>query len=496
MKSNKIVTLVFAIILVSSCSESYFDKYPIDSLTETGFYTSKSNMEMALNDGYASLRDAYSQYLCVGDLASDNSYNTKFNNSSDNITINESNVQADNARLSVIWNGCYKVISRSNIITDKIGDVTMDDNLKNRYVGEAKFLRALMYFDLVRIFGSVPLVLNDLSTTAETYSYGQEPVDKIYEQIIRDLLDAESSLPVEYTVTSDIGRATSNAAKTLLGKVYLTRKDYQNAFNKLNDVVASGKCKLLNSYQSVFDASNANNSEIIFAVQYGRGFTPSLANPYQTRHFPNEQIGSLPYLKSGTGELMLTTALIRDFELNDQRKTMLDSLPSIVSKPRYVYFSDKYRDKGQTTITDSGSDLIVLRYADVLLMCAEAKNELAKPTEALPYVTQVRSRATLSTDPTIAGSQLSMKLAIEHERNVEFFSEGHRWFDLLRTGRLVEVMNKHFKTNYFSSWTNGLALSQEETGKDCTIEPKELIFPIPKFEVDLNPTKLEQNDGY
>ena len=228
-------------------------------------------------------------------------------------------------------------------------------------------------------------------------------------------------------------------------------------------------------------------------MQYARGFSPSMANPLQGRHFPNEQIGSAVYLKSGSGEYLMTTSLVRAFEISDRRLIYVDSLKSITNVPGYWYkFSKKYIDLGQTTITDSGSDLIVLRYADVLLMSAEAKAGLDLPLEALPFITEVRNRAGLTTNASIAATKVSMNLAIEKERRVEFYSEGHRWFDLLRTERLQTVMNTNF--------AEGAKYLAEETGFGSTtvsnVADFELLFTIPQYQVQLNPDKLKQNLGY
>ncbi|HEY5470255.1 MAG TPA: RagB/SusD family nutrient uptake outer membrane protein [Bacteroidales bacterium] len=491
MKTKRIIGFIAIIFFTLSCTESYFNRYPIDALTEGSFYSTKEELDFGLNDAYTSLKNAYDVYLSIGDLASDNAFNTKINNSLDNISLNESNVVSTSGIMTTLWNGSYQVISRSNIVLDKMVKVTLTDALKNKFEGESKFLRGLMYFNLVRIFGSVPLVLTDIKTTQEAFAVGQETVDNIYVQIIKDLTDAATLLPTQYTVNVDKGRATSLAAKTLLGKVYLTQHRYQDALDILEEVRITNIHRLLPNYFDVFSASNPNNAEIIFAVQYARGFSPSLANPFQSRHFPNEQIGTAVYLKSGSGELIMTTDLIRAFEKTDKRMIYTDSLKSNYA-PRYLYFSKKYIDLGQTTISDSGSDLMILRYADVLLMCAEAKSGLNLPLEALPFITEVRTRAGLVTNASIAATKESMNLAIEKERRVEFFSEGHRWFDLLRTGRLQTVMNAHF--------ANGAKYPNEETGWGSptisTIADFELLFPIPQYEVQLNPGKLKQNTGY
>lgn len=492
METKRLIIFIVIIFFTVSCNESYFDIYPTDKLTEKGFYSSKEELAFGVNTEYQGLRTAYTKYEMIGDLPADDVFNIKYNNNFDNITLNESTVVSNNGVVSAIWSGAYTVISRTNLLLEKINDLALDTAITNNYVGESKFLRALMYFNLVRIFGSVPLVLTNLNTTQEAFSVGQETVDNIYIQIIQDLTDAINLLPVKYTKNADIGRATSLAAKTLLGKVYLTRGRYQDAFDILQSVIASGVYKLLGNYFDVFSASNPNNAEIIFAVQYARGFTPSMGNPFMRDNFPNESIGTTAYLKSGLGTCLLTTSFVRAFNKSDQRSVYVDSLKSVLFAGRYLYFSSKYTDRGQTTSTDSGSDWMILRYADVLLMCAEAKAGLNLPLEALPFISQVRTRAGLTTDVAIAATKESMNLAIENERRFEFYTEGHRWFDLLRTGRLQTVMNTYF--------ANGANFIAEESGWGNiplnSITNNELLFPIPYFEIQLNPDKLKQNPGY
>ena len=493
MKTKIFQSFIIITAFTISCSEDYFDRYPLDNLTDAGFYSTKEELAYGVNDAYYSLKSAYSSYFDFGDLASDNAYNSKHNNTIAKISINESNVVADNTSLISVWSGSYRVISRANLVLTKMKDVTLEESVKKQFEGECKFLRALMYFNLVRIFGSVPLVLTDIISADEAFAIGQESADNIYNQIIKDLSDAKGLLPVKYSTNADIGRVTSLAAKTLLGKVYLTRHEYQKSYDILKEVIDANVHKLLSSYFSVFDAASPNNAEIIFAIQYARGYSPSLGNPFQTYHFPNEYVGKKPYLVVGNGNYMLTTSLVRSFEKSDTRFTaFVDSAKSINYPARTLFFSNKYIDLGQTLINDSGCDVPIMRYSDVLLMCAEAKTGLNLPAEALPFVSQVRSRAGLTTDNSIANSKTSMELAVEKERRVEFFSEAHRWFDLQRTGRLLTVMNAHF--------ADGAKWAEEETGFNSTtvnsVQENELLFPIPQYQVELNPNKIKQNPGY
>lgn len=472
-------------LMSSSCSESFFNELPTDQLTVEGFFNNSDDIEMMLNDGYVNLKNVYQNFYAIGDVASDNAYNQKFNNNYNNITLNESNVIADNSVLDGLWIGSYQVISRTNLVLDNIDGINMDENLKKRYIGEVKFIRSLVYFNLVRIFGEVPLVLKDMKTPEETFTYGRESVTKIYDQIIADLKDAEQVLPNVYSENSDIGRATSMAVKCLLGDIYLTIKDYNGASAKFSEVIGANVHALLASYIDVFDAAKSNNKEIIFAIQYASGFDPSQGNPWVNEAFPNENIGT-GAVKLGRGAFLMTEDLDKAFEDGDQRELMNNYEYETGYKRRYI-FTRKYYDNSNTVKVDAGNDWIVYRYADILLMNAEAQNELNHPDIALNYLKEVRTRAGLSTDETLGSNQSAMRLALEKERRVELNCEGKRWFDLLRTDRLITVMNAHFKDT---------TLDNDQIGAGCSVENYELIFPLPKFQVDLNPDKLKQNPGY
>lgn len=487
MKKMKFIVSLAVIILMMSCKKSYFDKYPTDQPTESTFYTDETSIKQVLNDAYFSLRESYRYYFAIGDLASDDVYNSKFNNSSAHITINESNVVADNTIISELWNRAYATISRTNLVLDNIDKVKIDATLKAQYINEAKFLRGLMYFNLVRIYGDVPLVLKDVKTQQEALSYGREPVAKVYDQIIADFTAAED-LPAAYTVNQDIGRATKWAAKGMLAKVYLTLKNYDLANTKLLEVIASpvtggaNSYHLLPNYADVFDASKPNNAEIIFAVQYARGFDPAQGNPFVDYAFANEDIGT-GILKRGSGTFLMTEDLAAQFEPGDLRLGMTKRLTG--SRRSYI-FTTKYYDNGMTTKVDAGNDWIVLRYADIDLMYAEVQNHLTGPAAAFPYLEAIRARAGLTTDNALQNDGGAMTLAIEKERRVELFCEGHRWFDLLRTDRLQTVMNAHFQSG----------LSDDEIGSGNSVDDHELIFPIPRYEVNLNPGKIHQNPLY
>lgn len=469
-----------------SCNDNFFDLYPTDSLSEGNFFKNSNDIETMLNDGYRLLRSPYASHYVIGDIAADDAYNSEYNHNVDRISINESNVSSDNGVLHSYWNGSYSIISRTNLVLENIDKVDMDESLKNRYLGEAKFLRSLIYFNLVRIFGDVPLILSDIKNPKEAFDHSREPVMEIYEQIINDLKEAETWLPDTYSDNSDIGRATSTASRSLLGHIFLTRKNYEAASAKFLEVISSNRHSLLSNYEDVFDAAQSNNEEIIFAVQYARGLDPAQGNPLVRAAWPNESVGDNPLLRLGGGNLLFTADLENAFEAGDLRKSM-NNYDFITGYDKRYVFTRKFWDKHMVDKLDSGCDYIIYRYADILLMYAEAQNELNRPDEALKYLKLIRNRAGLETDDNIGNSQSAMRLALEKERRIELNNEGHRWFDLLRTDRLISVMNAHFQDPN---------LNYEEIGINSSIEEYEQIFPIPFFEVNLNPEKLIQNPGY
>jgi hypothetical protein len=487
MKATWLPVVLIMTCFAVSCSKDYFNRYPSDLPAVDNFFTDEVSIRQVLNDAYYSLRGSYRYYFVFGDLAADGVYNSKFNNSSAHITINESNVVADNMIISATWDSSYATIARANLVLDNIGGIDMDEEKRAQYVNEAKFLRALMYFNLVRIYGDVPLVLKDMKTPEEALTYGREPADKVYQQIIEDLTAAEL-LPVAYAANQDIGRATRWAAKGILAKVYLTLHRYSEANARLQELIASpagagaNSYHLLDDFTRVFDAGNPNNAEVIFAVQYARGFDPAQGNPFVEDAFANEDIGS-GILRRGTGTFLMTEELSALFEANDERGLMNNRLQG--SRRSYV-FTRKYFDSGMTTKLDAGSDWIILRFADIDLMYAEVQNELGSPANAFPYLDAVRKRAGLTTDNQLQGDQAAMRRAIALERRLELACEGHRWFDLLRTGQLRAVMNAHFQSN----------LSDDEIGKGNSVEEYELLFPVPRYQVNLNPARIIQNPGY
>lgn len=484
--SNKLMIICTAAMIAgSSCKKEFLDLAPISQQNGNNFYRTAEDMKNALSAVYASLQYTglyYSSMHIIGDLRSDNTEITNPAAGADMQAVDQFTNNAVNSISNTTWNGHYQGIQAANIVIHKIDAVNMVAGLKAQYKAEAQFLRALMYFNLVRIFGDVPLVKDIINNPQDGYKYGRETTAKVYEQIIEDLKAAEQSLPYEYA-TADIGRATKGAAMSLLGKVYLTQKNWALAAQKLKEVIdaaAQTKYQLIASYANIYGVANENNRESIFEVQFRKGASGE-GSPYTNQFAPIGSGTAVVSIGNPLGQNIPTANMNSAYEAGDLRKaaSMRNSYVLSGATVNHNYII-KYAGVPAANL-DSDNNWIVLRYADVLLMYAEALNEQGYVANgpAFTYLNQVRTRAGLaaktSTNANTAlqvADQAAFRLAVEQERRVELAFEGHRWFDLVRTGRAVTVLG-------------GLGM-----------QPHHVLFPIPQTQIDINPSLISQNQGY
>ena len=477
MKINIVLIGLLALSLVA-CKDKFLDLAPISSANSNTFYKTSSDMILAINGAYGALQltGQYGRFFIVSEIPSDDTAPPLSGSITDQDEFDKFYLRTTNPLLAERWSDGYRGIYRCNTILDRIVAVPMDETLKTRIIGEAKFLRALMYFNLVRVFGGVPIVLKEISDTNEGYSYGRSSVAEVYSQIIKDLSEAELSLPANYSGTN-VGRASSGAAKSLLGKVYLTRKLFPEAAAKLKEVIDMenlGTYTLLPSYADVFRTVNKNGKESVFSVQYKKGSLgegSGFANLYAP-----QSSGNAVVLFGGDGNNRPTADLENAYEPGDIRKdiSMANSYTNQAGMKVDFYYVKKYGDQPVVKY-DSEDNWPVIRFADVLLMYAEALNETGKTPEALPFLNRIRARAKLAEMKAL--TQAEMRLALEQERRVELAFEGHRWFDLVRTGRALAVLNS-------KSRTIGIATNLTENN---------LIFPVPQSQIDVNPSLIKQN---
>lgn len=318
-----------------------------------------------------------------------------------------------------------------------------------------------------------------INNPSEGYAYGREAAGNVYEQIVSDLKEAGAVLP-EQIAGAEIGRATRGAATALLGKVYLTRAQWDLAAQTLKALIEMGTYQLLPNYVNLFGAANENSRESIFEVQFKKGSSGE-GSPYTNQFAPIGSGTAVTGLGNPLGQNIPTDAIAAAYEAGDLRKNAsMQSTYTLNGNTVTHNYVAKYLGQPAANL-DSDNNWIVLRYADVLLMYAEALNELGFEVngEAFLYLNQVRNRAGLAPktsnnpDPSLQiASQASFRLAIERERRVELAFEGHRWFDLVRTNRALAVL------------------------APLGMKAHHVLLPVPNSQIEINPGVVTQNPGY
>lgn len=478
---KRIIIAAGLTIMLFSCKKDFINIIPESTVTTDLLYKTDKDFQDAINGCYNTLQTQYQNHWVFGDLPTDD-IEEDIPNHFDHVAFEQFTVNDRQPILASTWRNYYNLINRANIILSTIekADVSIVKN-KERYIGEAKFLRALAYFDLVRIFGDLPTITTNV-TVEEAYKTGREKVDIIYDKvIIKDLIDADSRLPVKYTGV-DVGRATKGAARAILGKVYLTRKDFVNAEATLKQVTAMGYA-LLPNYKDLWNYTvNEHHSEYIFDIEYEEGIGEG--SPFTHTFIPAwTTLTDFYGIKGGTppSDGAPTPALFASFDAKDVRRN-ISILYGITINGVFtpiptnsIQASKSYSTKYITPVAsnnDSRANWKVIRYADVLLMYAEALNETGKTPEALIFLNMIRNRGGV---PLFAGlTQSDTRDRIYQERRFELSLEGHRWFDLVRTGRAFTTM------------------------QFIGMKPHMTIFPIPLTQLQIinNPAIFSQNPGY
>jgi hypothetical protein len=497
MNKNLIFLLVLGGSALAGCKKDFLDLSPQATSSAASFFQNQSQVEQAVNGAYAPLRDLTNlEYWVYGEMRADNTsfqYNTADRGQeAQREFVDEFLVSANSESVQSYWQGSYRGISRCNDVLGHVEAVGMPDEKKNQYIGEVKFLRAWYYYNLVRQYGGVPLRLESVASPAEAKSTGRATLEATYAQIVADLTDATAKLPAKAAYpAADAGRATKGAATALLASVYLTRKDYPNALTQLRAVSGAGY-SLLSSYRSVFDPANKNNAESIFEVQY-LGSQPALSSNF-TYTFAPYTSGNLVTgdaatrtLNGGSGWNIPTPEIINAYETGDLRKEASlalgykDATGAFVAQPYVSKYNFGIAAPGRTD-----TNFPVLRYADVLLMQAEALNEQSYVAggEAFTALNQVRHRAGLpDKTPASLSTQAQFREAVLQERRVELAFENQRWYDLVRTGRAIEVLN--------AQGVLEKARKSFLTAAAYQVTPAKILLPIPQYEVTLD--NLEQN---
>lgn len=481
------VSVMTSLLLIMSCND-FIATPPQSELTTEQIFNSNEDFETSVNGVYQGLHDFYDYYWEFSSLRGDDVEQLALR-ADERVNMDQFSLDVNSDILHDAWLDLYNIIRSSNTVLSKLEEA--DPSIitgKDQYEGEVRFLRALAYFNLVRIFGDVPMVTNSL-TAQEALEIPQASVDTIYDEvIINDLLEAEAKLPGTYS-SEDIGKATKGAAKSLLGKVYLTRQNFDLAESKLMEVTSMGY-SLLEDYEDLYNFDNEHHSEYIFDIEYIDG-NIGLGSVYTERFSVEAQDAGGAFVDAlrevfnytgdvgGSGSGSPSEEFIDLFEPGDLRKdttavTGIHGPDSNFVEPAFQVkrITLKYAVPGNNFDNGSKANWRVIRYADVLLMLAEAMNENGKTNEALTYLNQVRTRAGLSEYSGLTQSEA--REAIYLERRLELYLEGHRWFDLVRTGRALEVMEPY------------------------GMEPHMTVFPIPQSQIEVvnDPSILSQNPGY
>ena len=475
MRLFSIKIIILIVVVVFAGCENLLEEKPKSFLEQELYYQNESQAISGVNGIYSIMTNpgGYNFFYRVAEIPTDEGKTGGVYQPSEPVLVglDEFSFNASNRFLDQIWQNFYRGINRANLAIAKIPEIDeMNPDMKARLIGEAKFLRALYYFNLVRWFGDVPFV-TDYTDNVEGLNLERTDKDKVYDLIISDLSQASEDLSVSYS-GENIGRATKGAALTLLGKVYLTRENWSNASNTLKEVIDLGQYSLYENYEEVWDISNENGKEFIFSVQYKAGV---INNPYSRRFAPRS---SKIQASQSWGDIAPEAQLLNKYQDGDERL-------GIFKEEYEKYNSDEVVDFGWPFCFkffdlaeggNSGENFPVLRYADVLLMYAEAHNEINGPGDGSQYsalwaLNEVRERSDIN--PISNTNKEEFREIVWAERSRELCFEGHRWFDLVRTDRLVQVM--------------------ENTG--VTVADKYTLFPIPQREMDINPN-LEQNPGY
>lgn len=459
--------LAGSLLAILPACHKQLDQQPQTEKELNNFLRNEVEVEEYINAVYGMLQwnGTYKLYLpALAEISSDNTF--------DEVPANDGQMygQLDlfqvvptNGLHAAVWKDHYRAIQSANVVLNRIGSVDFDSEaLKDVRIGEMKFIRALMYFNLVRAFGDVPLVTKETTDPFEYFGQGRTPVADVYAQIENDLTEAIAVLP---PAADKIGKATQGAAQTLLGKVYLTNKEWGKAKAQLDAVVGGGQYHLL-PIDQIFGIENENNTEIIFDVQFA-----SQINGTAEGSNMQQQFSPSGTLANAKGHNLPTKELYDLYEDDDQRKTQYVALTD-----NNIPYSLKLT-RPLHNPADGGSNFIVLRYADVILMLAEIEAQLGNTTQALDYLNSIRERAGASTIVLTEANQLLEAIAME--RRLELINEGHRWFDLLRYGNAVQVMNAWFKNQ----------------GMQITITTDDLLQPIPQGQIDTDRT-IKQNPGY
>ena len=492
---NKIIFL-FPLLLIGACKDAFLEKNPLIGVTEENFYRTEADAVAAINAAYAPLQFQLSPAghfrWFWGDIMSDDSSKggSGDNDANDLLQLETFRGPTNTEMLESEWGANYEGVYRANVVLEKVPPIEMNARLKARILGEAKFIRAWNYYNLVIMFGDVPLADHVLSPSE--YNMPRTPKEQVWNFIEKDLQEAAAALYLksEYGI-EDIGRITKGTAQALLTKVYLWRKNWTAAKAAAESVINSNEYQLVADYAQIFTLDGENNSESIFEIQYmnasGGNWGKNNANEGSLTNVFTRARGqfagygfNLPtenfvqeFFKEGFEDPRLKSTVFRVGEnMGDRGKFTLEATGGF-PQPYYAkkYFSNKSED---ATLGDpnpnGGTNDRVIRLSDILLCHAEAAAQLGDFEAAKTSLNKVRKRVGIA---NINASGAPLLQAIYRERRIELGLEAHRFFDLVRTGNAPTVLG-----------ALGFRAGTHE------------LFPIPQAQILATGGALTQNNGY
>lgn len=501
MKSSIKLLTTLSLGLLAGCGEKYLDLQPVDSVTTGNFYRNETDAVQATNAIYAELcRGGQYNYALwgIGEIMSDNS-NTGGGGGGDGaeqIQLDNFNIPATNPITTRLWGGSYVGIGRANLVLDRVPGITdITPAIKQRCLGEAHFLRAKYYFDLVRAYGDVPLVVKAPTAPGDAL-IPRTAAALVYAKVEEDLVAAFSELPESYS-GADVGRATKWAARGLLAKVYLTEGKMADAATAAREVINSSGKRLWPNYADNFKVETENGQESLFEVQYingnnfeNYGYTNNGLGFCGNEFFAPRGQGLVP--QGGYGFNIPEPNFVNGYETGDRRRDVTiwkpgDAYPagsSATAQPAKLDGSPNgynckkwFIGRVNTNVWDSPLNFPVLRLAEVYLILAETT---ADDTEGYDALNKVRRRSfgldissPSSAHDLNASNTGNRRDAVIRERRYELAFEDDRWFDLKRTGQLL---------------TNAHLVAKG-------IKPFNVVLPIPQSEINVNPN-LIQNPNY
>jgi starch-binding outer membrane protein, SusD/RagB family len=493
---NYYIPLLLCIISLG-CSEDFINRQPEDDLSLGTYFTNPAEIKTGLTGCYKQLQTIYftkeDHLPLTVELMSDDLKDFHLDDEFHLFTKTNSDSR------SVLWESSYKMIVNCNNIIQSIDNYhplnEAEDLIIKAYRGEASFLRALSYFNLVRLYGDVPEVTKPFNDPNEAFGIGRTPVNEIYERVITPDLEfavANCYKKGDVALKGEEARATSGAALTILGKVYLTLNDPAKAEETLKKLIidkVAGNYSLFPNFQNYFLPSNKFNSESIFEVNYCN----AAGQHSDFFRWMCPDIGSKLCAKKQDEQVAVEHNMMREFVNSNEKiryTSSVDSGKVSSASPPLQPWARKLTPppaeiKNYAVNVPGGCDYNyhVTRYSDALLMYAEALMLLNRKSEALPYINLVRTRSgmTAITDP----ASLNIDVIL-HERRMELAFEGHRYFDLVRTGKAIEKISYALLTKIDYD---------DQINRNGIIEAYQLLLPIPVEEIEKDPT-LTQNEGY